>query len=80
MTRGKIFDDASTIRKDTDELSYQGLKYYDNPDTIVHFSKWTSIADAEAFFISEKLVEIRKQAGVKVPEFEYLDELEEGVP
>jgi quinol monooxygenase YgiN len=74
-----IFDDAAVIRKNAGELSYQVLKYDNNADKIVHFSKWTSLADAKAFFESPKLVEIRKQAGVKTPEFVYLELLEEGV-
>jgi quinol monooxygenase YgiN len=75
----RIFDDASAIRKDAGELSYQVLKSDDNANKIVHFSKWTSITNAKAFFESPKLVEIRKQAGVKAPEFVYLALLEEGV-
>jgi quinol monooxygenase YgiN len=75
----KIFDNAEAIRKNAGELSYQILRYDNNANKIVHFSKWTSTADARAFFESDKLVEIRKQAGVKAPEFVYLDLLEEGV-
>jgi quinol monooxygenase YgiN len=74
-----IFDDASAIRKEAGELSYQVLKSDSNANKIVHFSKWTSIANAKAFFESPKLVEIRRQAGVKAPEFVYLELLEEGV-
>jgi quinol monooxygenase YgiN len=75
----KIFDDAAPIRKNAGEQSYQVLKLDNNPNKIVHFSKWTSIANAKAFFESDKLIEIRKQAGVKAPEFIYLEQLEEGV-
>ncbi|MDI1278304.1 MULTISPECIES: antibiotic biosynthesis monooxygenase [Methylobacter] len=75
----KIFDDAALIRKSAGELSFQVLKLDNNPNKIVHFSKWSSISNAKAFFESEKLVEIRKQAGVKAPEFIYLEQLEEGV-
>ncbi len=74
-----IFDNAAAIRKQAGELSYQVLKYDNDENKIVHFSKWTSHADARAFFESPKLVEIRKQAGVKAPEFIYLELLEEGV-
>ena len=74
-----IFDAASVIRKNAGELSYQVLKLDTDANKIVHFSKWTSIADAKAFFESPKLVKIRKQAGVKAPEFIYLELLEEGV-
>ena len=75
----KIFDGAAAIRKHAGELSYQVLKSDNNANKIVHFSKWTSIADAKAFFESDKLVEIRKQAGVKAPEFMYLELLDEGL-
>lgn len=75
----KIFDDAAPIRKNAGEQSYQVLKLDNNSNKIVHFSKWSSIANAKAFFESARLVEIRKQAGVKAPEFIYLELLEEGV-
>ena len=75
----KIFDDAASIRKEAGEQSYRILKYDDNANKIVHFSRWTSIPNAKAFFESPKLVEIRKKAGVKAPEFIYLEQLEEGV-
>ena len=75
----KVFDDAAIIRKEAGERSYQVLKYENEPNKIVHFSAWTSIADARAFFESPKLVKIREEAGVKAPEFIYLDQLESGV-
>jgi heme-degrading monooxygenase HmoA len=74
----KIFDSASGIRKAAGERSFQVLRYVNDPNKIVHFSTWTSAADAKEFFESPRLVEIRKQAGVKAPEFIYLDELESG--
>lgn len=73
-----IFDAATGIRKEAGERNYQVLKYESDPNKIVHFSAWTSIADAKAFFESDRLIEIRKQAGVRTPEFIYLDELEHG--
>ncbi len=75
----KIFDNAAAIRKTAGEQSYQVLKFADDANNIVHFSSWSSIADAKAFFESPELVEIRKQAGVKAPKFIYLDLLEAGV-
>jgi quinol monooxygenase YgiN len=75
----KIFDAAAPIRKNAGEISYQVLKLENNVNKIVHFSKWSSISYAKAFFESAKLVELRKQAGVKAPEFIYLELLEEGV-
>lgn len=75
----KIFDNAATIRKAAGERSYQVLKYEHEPNKIVHFSVWTSIRDAKTFFESPELVQIRKEAGVKAPDFIYLEELEAGV-
>jgi quinol monooxygenase YgiN len=73
-----VFDNAVGIRRDAGERSYQVLKYENDTNRIVHFSAWTSIAAAKAFFESPRLVEIRRQAGVKAPEFIYLDLLEAG--
>jgi quinol monooxygenase YgiN len=74
----QIFDDAAVIRKEAGERTYQVLKYVSNPNQVVHFSSWTSIAAAKAFFESPKLVRIRAEAGVKSPEFIYLEHLESG--
>jgi quinol monooxygenase YgiN len=74
-----VFDRAAGIRKEAGERSYQVLRYASDPNRIVHFSAWTSIADARAFFESPRLVQIRKEAGVKAPEFIYLEQLEQGV-
>jgi quinol monooxygenase YgiN len=73
-----VFDGAAGMRKAAGERSYQVLRYENEPRKIVHFSVWTSIAAAKAFFESPRLVEIRKQAGVHAPEFIYLDQLEAG--
>ncbi|MEG5059573.1 antibiotic biosynthesis monooxygenase [Microcoleus sp. A2-C5] len=75
----KVFDNAATIRKEAGERSYQVLKYDSEPNKIVHFSAWTSTTDARAFFESSALVKIREEAGVKAPEFIYLDQLDSGV-
>lgn len=75
----KIFDHAAIIRKEAGELSYQVLKYELKPNKIVHFSKWSSIDNAKLFFESPELVQIRKDAGVKAPEFIYLEQLESGI-
>ena len=74
----KIFDNAASIRRDAGERSYQVLKYENDPNRIVHFSAWTSIDDAKRFFESPKLVQIRKDAGVKSPDFIYLEQLDAG--
>ncbi len=75
----KIFDNASVIRKEAGELSYQVLSYENESTKIVHFSVWTSHEDAKRFFESPKLVQIRIDAGVKAPEFIYLNQLEAGI-
>jgi quinol monooxygenase YgiN len=75
----KVFDDAAAIRKNAGEQSYQVLKYEKEPNKIVHFSRWISIARAKSFFESPELVKIRKDAGVKAPEFIYLEQIEDGV-
>ncbi|HEX2750323.1 MAG TPA: antibiotic biosynthesis monooxygenase [Verrucomicrobiales bacterium] len=74
----KVFDGAAAIRRVAGERSYQVLKDEKDANRIVHFSVWTSLADAKAFFESPRLVQIRKEAGVKAPEFLYLDQLEAG--
>lgn len=75
----KVFDRAADIRKQAGEISYQVLKYENNPNQIVHFSAWISIDAAKQFFESPKLIKIRTEAGVKSPEFIYLDQLESGI-
>ena len=74
-----IFDNAAGIRRDAGERSYQVLKYQDDPNRIVHFSVWTSLENAKSFFESPKLVKIREEAGVKSPDFIYLEQLEAGI-
>ncbi len=74
----KVFDAAAGIRKEAGERSYQILRYQNEPRKIVHFSVWTSIAAARAFFESTRLAKIRQQAGVRAPDFIYLEELECG--
>jgi len=75
----KIFDGAADLRKEAGERSYQVLRYEHEPNKIVHFSAWTTIVAAKAFFESPRLVAIRKEAGVKAPEFVYLEPLESGI-
>ena len=74
-----VFDQAAEIRKRAGEISYQLLRYDDDANNIVHFSEWTSLENARRFFESPELVEIRKQAGVKAPDFIYLQEIERGL-
>ncbi len=73
-----VFDEAAVLRNAAGELSYQVLRDETVANRIVHFSRWRSLAAARAFFESEALVEIRRQAGVKAPTFHYLEQLEAG--
>lgn len=74
-----IFDQAAGIRKTAGEISYQLLRNDIDTNRIVHFSEWASLDEARRFFESPELVEIRKQAGVKAPDFLYLHEIERGL-
>lgn len=74
-----VFDRAAAMRREAGEMTYQVLRYEDDANRIVHFSRWRSLALARAFFESAALEKIRAQAGVKAPEFIYLDQLESGV-
>lgn len=74
-----VFDDAATLRREAGERTFQVLRDAGDLDRIVHFSTWTSLDDARAFFQSPELVEIRARAGVRDPEFRYLQELDAGV-
>jgi quinol monooxygenase YgiN len=74
----QVFDRAVDLRKEAGERTYQVLKYDRDANKIVHFSAWTSIDAAKHFFESPQLVQIRIDAGVKSPEFIYLDQLESG--
>ena len=74
-----IFDQAADIRKQAGEINFQLLRYDHDASSIVHFSQWSSLENARSFFESDELIEIRKKAGVKTPEFIYLHELEHGI-
>ncbi len=74
----KVFDNAASIRKKAGEITYQVLKYENEPNKIVHFSAWTSLTNARLFFESHQLAKIREEAGVKAPKFIYLDQIESG--
>ncbi|PZV15076.1 MAG: antibiotic biosynthesis monooxygenase [Pseudanabaena sp.] len=74
-----IFDQAADIRKIAGEISYQLLRFDNDANNIVHFSAWASLDHARRFFESNELIEIRKKAGVKAPNFIYLHEIESGV-
>lgn len=72
------FDKASGIRKAAGEISYQVLRFENESNRVVHYSKWQSLDKARGFFESEEVAAIRASLGVKAPEFNYLQELESG--
>lgn len=74
----KIFNEAANLRKEAGEISYQVLNYQNDPQKIVHFSMWSSLEKAKRFFQSPALIKIRNEAGVKSPDFIYLEQLESG--
>ena len=74
-----VFDGAADLRKRAGEISYQLLRYDQDANSIVHFSAWSSLENARRFLESLELVELRRAAGVKAPDFLYLEEIERGV-
>ena len=66
------------IRREAGERSCPVLRRETDADKIVHFSVWTSTADARRFFGSPRLVQTRKHAGVKSPKFIPLEPIEIG--
>lgn len=74
-----VFDQAAPLRKAAGELNFQVLAGSTEPNRIVHFSRWTSLAAARDFFQSGAVEAIRRRAGVIAPDFLYLEELDAGV-
>ena len=74
----KIFDAAADLRRAAGERWYQVLQDAQNPNRVVHFSSWVSLTDAQNFFESPEVAKIRSDAGVKSPEFIYLNQVEAG--
>lgn len=74
-----VFDHAAGMRREAGEISWQVLRFAEDSNRIVHFPVWTSHEAARAFFESPRLVRIREEAGVKAPEFHYLESLGEGI-
>lgn len=73
-----IFDGASDMRKAAGEISYQVLTSETDTNRVIHFSRWRSLDAAGRYFESAELVEIRREAGVHTPEFNYLNEKDRG--
>ena len=71
-----VFDEAAAIRREAGEIEYRLLAFDHDANKVVHFSRWSSLEDARAFFESPRLVAIRQAAGVHAPEFHYLNEIE----
>ena len=74
-----VFDGAADIRRAAGEISYQLLTDDGDQNRVVHLSRRSSLDDARQFFHSPELIELRQRAGVKAPEFVYLNEIERRV-
>lgn len=74
----RIFDAAAGRRKAAGERTYQVFHHAGDARRIVHFSAWSSHADARRFFQSPEVSRIRREAGVRSPDFLYLHQLEAG--
>ncbi len=73
-----VFDRAAAMRKAAGEIRYQLLRDASDANRIVHFSAWISLERARRFFESPELVAIRMEAGVKAPQFHYLEQIDQG--
>ncbi|MDD2858451.1 MAG: antibiotic biosynthesis monooxygenase [Candidatus Nanopelagicales bacterium] len=74
----RVFDDAAAMRKAAGEIDFQLLREQSSATHLVHFSQWSDLDAARAFFESDALVRIRREAGVHPPTFLYLEQLEAG--
>jgi len=75
----QAFDDAAGLRRAAGEISFDLLAFDGAANKVVHFSEWTTLDAARGFFQSDQVAEIRRRAGVREPEFCYLERLERGV-
>jgi heme-degrading monooxygenase HmoA len=75
----EAFDTASGLLREAGELEFQVLVDTANPDRVVHFARWESVEKARAFFQSREVEEIRRRAGVRSPDFIYLDLKDSGI-
>ncbi|MCZ2475795.1 antibiotic biosynthesis monooxygenase [Aquirufa ecclesiirivi] len=75
----KQFDRAANLRKAAGEISFQVLQFQHEPNKVVHFSHWEDIEKAKSFFDSPEVKQIRLDAGVKTPEFNYLKQVDSGI-
>ncbi len=73
------FDAAADLRRAAGEVTFQVLCSDLDWNRVVHFSRWRDLAAARRFFESPEVAEIRRRAGVRAPEFLYLEELDRGV-
>ncbi len=74
----QAFDAAAGIRRAAGEISYDLLRFAEDANKVVHFSEWASLEAVRGFFQSAEVAEIRRKAGVREPEFCYLERLERG--
>jgi quinol monooxygenase YgiN len=75
----QVFDTAAGMRKEAGERTYQVLQDERDANKVVHFSSWESLEAAKHFFESPKLMAIRQEAGIKAPQFHYLQQVDTGI-
>lgn len=75
----KQFDQAANLRKAAGEISFQVLQFQHEPNKVVHFSHWDDLEKAKSFFDSPEVQQIRLDARVKTPEFNYLNLIDSGI-
>lgn len=73
------FDLAASRRKEAGEVSFQVLQFQHEPNKVVHFSQWKDLEMAKSFFDSPEVQQIRLEAGVKTPTFNYLQLIDSGI-
>jgi heme-degrading monooxygenase HmoA len=66
------FDAAAELRSRAGEEGFEVLRSADDPNTVVHSARWSSVAAARRFFESPEVAAIRRRAGVETPTFLYL--------
>ena len=73
------FDSLTETRRAGGEKSHQIFHPYDDPNNLVLFFEWDSLANARAFMANPDLKEAMGEAGViEAPEAYFLEEYERG--
>jgi len=73
------FENATTMRKESGERSYQLFRTHEDPNNLVLLFEWDNLENAQKFLDSEELRETMQQAGVTgKPEISFIDDIENG--